>query len=55
MTDTQDLVLIDQGAMELRLPGIRAHYVEYLETAKCENWSHVHLLAELLSVEISLK
>jgi len=55
MTGTQDLVLIDQGAMELRLPGIRAHYVEYLEAARRENWSHAHLLAELLSVEISLR
>ena len=55
MTDTQDLVLIDQGAMELRLPGIRAHYVEYLEAARRENWSHAHLLAELLSVELSLR
>ncbi len=40
MTDTSDLVLIDQGAIELRLPGIRAHYVEYLEAARRENWSH---------------
>ena len=55
MTGTSNLVLIDQGAIELRLPGIRDHYVEYLEAARRENWSHAHLLAELLSVEISLR
>ncbi|SHF08233.1 hypothetical protein SAMN02745225_02394 [Ferrithrix thermotolerans DSM 19514] len=51
MTKSSDLILFGQGALELRLPGLRAHE-EYLQVAQRDSWSHAHFLAELLSVEL---
>ncbi len=55
MSDAADLLLIDGGARELRLPGLRANFAEYLEAAKRGNWSYGHLLAEVLQGELDLR
>ncbi|EQD53390.1 IstB1, partial [mine drainage metagenome] len=55
MSNPADLLLIDGAAKELRLPGLRANFADYLEAAKRDNWSHSHLLAEVLRAELDLR